>query len=767
MDRIKETAHLIIELNKYKKGQLEDFNFIRSVCGYFDKIKTEVLTEKDFKFLKFVATSSGIPHFYNILNQFNQQPNIDSFDLSTFSSLFYESILHTDEKNMLHRYQKQIIDGFEKNRLNRFFLSASTSFGKTHLVFEVIKKMEYQNIVLIFPTIALLSENLEKVISDGNYLDLHENYSVHTLSKVTVLGERNLFIYTPERFLSFIENSQHDLAFDFVFVDEVYKIDNDYLIDEELRENERDVAYRLAVFYALQNNTDVLLAGPYMDFDSPESPTYNNSFDNFLQENSISLIDYNNYEIVNKSFLGVKRARIFPIDNQLNIHYSNGRKTDRLLETIDAIISIRQNLIVYCARKNGNGGVEYYANSIINSGILENHDSSNYEDIISHIEDNFTREWILVKALKQGVGIHHGLVPKYIQKEIINLFNNGWLKVLISTTTITEGVNTSAKNLIVMHSKKGNKELKKFDAKNIAGRAGRFGYHYSGRVIDLSGEFKRVIEGNADIIKHKNYDIQASKDEIDLFYSDEKYLSQIDKQRKDRIRIEQQRRNIPEEIITQYKVISRKDKIRIYDSISRLSDGELILIKRLIRIINYKLDVNYAGFQVVLDVIEPIVTNQKLKFLIEYKGESGEDYSMLTNLIHFYLVGGFKSSIRYHHRVRGASIDEAVRKTSEFVYNTLKYQTVKYLGVFNLMYKYFISENSITKFEDVIGIDLLLLKFEYNALTDEGRIASDYGVPSSIVDYYENTESQNEIKAGFDNYELNLFNKIDKIIKNE
>ncbi|PLX08135.1 MAG: hypothetical protein C0596_07495 [Marinilabiliales bacterium] len=140
---------------------------------------------------------------------------------------------------------------------------------------------------------------------------------------------------------------------------------------------------------------------------------------------------------------------------------------------------------------------------------------------------------------------------------------------------------------------------------------------------------------------------------------------------------------------------------------------------------------------------------------------------MLTNLVHFYLVGGFKSSILYHHRQRGASIDEAIRKTSEFVYNTLKYQAVKYLCVFNIMYKYFISINSVTKFEDVTGIDRLLLKFEYNALTDEGRIASDYGVPSSIVDYYENPEQQLDIKAGFDGYELMTFNKIDKIIRNE
>jgi len=111
--------------------------------------------------------------------------------------------------------------------------------------------MNYSNVVLIFPTIALLSENLERVVSDDDYLFFRKSYRIHTLSEVKELGDKNLFIYTPERYLSFIEKSNHAIEFDFAFVDEVYKIDNDYIIDEEVRENERDVAYRLAVFHSL------------------------------------------------------------------------------------------------------------------------------------------------------------------------------------------------------------------------------------------------------------------------------------------------------------------------------------------------------------------------------------------------------------------------------------------------------------------------------------------------------------------------------------
>ena len=144
------------------------------------------------------------------------------------------------------------------------------------------------------------------------------------------------------------------------------------------------------------------------------------------------------------------------------------------------------------------------------------------------------------------------------------------------------------------------------------------------------------------------------------------------------------------------------------------------------------------------------------------KGKNNE-YSTLTHLVHYYLEGGFNGSIRYHQS-KGETIDKAIKETAQFVYNTLKYQTVKYLGVFNLMYKFFISNEDNQKFEDVAGIDKLLLKFEYNALTDEGRIASDYGVPSNVVDYYENSDRQDYIKKGFDNYELKSFEKVERII---
>lgn len=760
MDRVKETTYVLRQINKFNLKEISDDILIRSVCDYFNEIKNDSLNQSDLKFLKYISNIAGIPHYFDTLNtEFNQSIEIEEYNLNTFSSLLYESTLHTDMDTKVHKYQMKIMDLFEIGKLNRYFLSASTSFGKTHIIFEIIKKMKYGNVVLIFPTIALLSENLEKLISDENYEYFRMKYKIHTISEVNQFQENNLFVYTPERFLSFKEKNPTTINFEFAFIDEIYKIDNEYLLDEEVKENERDVAYRLSVFYALENNVDVLLAGPYIEFYDKNKNGYNSSFDNFLTQNKIKLLNYNQYEIVNKSYEDIKSKKHIEVDKYLKFDFDTNNKTDRLIEIVKRIKELEENSIIYCSTRNY---TETYARTLLESSVFNSHSDNAYADFINHISKNFSKDWTIIKALKKGIGIHHGLIPKYIQKEIISLFNSGQLKVLLSTTTITEGVNTSAKNLIVLHSKKGDKELKKFDAKNIAGRAGRFLYHYSGRVIVLKNDFMKAIESDPEGIKHKNYDLQAPKDEIDLFYSKDEFLSKADQDRKTDIKAEQEKRGIPDDIFNLYKVVSRLDKISIYDEIKKLKGSEIESVKKLIRVINYKMDIDYDGFQVILKVIRPIVKNQKLMFLIDYKGLNGET-STLTHLLHFYLTGGFIGSIKYKTS-QNVKIDKAISDTAEFVYNTLKYQVVKYLGVFNIMYRFIQAQENGKTFEDIAGIDRLLVKLEYNALTEFGRIASDYGVPASVVEYFENEDKSKDIKANFDNYETKIFNRIEKII---
>jgi hypothetical protein len=333
--------------------------------------------------------------------------------------------------------------------------------------------------------------------------------SYQTLSDIdNNYGEFNIFIFTPERFLSFLDKNNENLDLDFIFVDEVYKIDNGYIIDNEARENERDVAYRMSIFYGLSRfpNIDILLAGPYIEVLSENSDLYNPSFDLFLNDLSIIKLLRNEYEIVKVSQTDIENVNTEITVDGINFNLK-GKKTKKLKiqELLDRILVQKENAIVYCNTKAITENVASgYERSKINTDYIAT--------FLNHLKSKYDNEWIVINALEKGIGVHHGVVPKYIQKEIISLFNNSesGLDILCSTTTITEGVNTTAKNMIVYKSLKGSgkhaKPLLTFDAKNIAGRAGRFMEHYTGRVISLDTEFISKLNQQGEPIKHKNYD---------------------------------------------------------------------------------------------------------------------------------------------------------------------------------------------------------------------------------------------------------------------
>ncbi|MBF4269431.1 hypothetical protein EAY71_21425, partial [Vibrio anguillarum] len=56
---------------------------------------------------------------------------------------------------------------------------------------------------------------------------------------------------------------------------------------------------------------------------------------------------------------------------------------------------------------------------------------------------------------------------------------------LVSTSSIIEGVNTSAENVIIWKNKNGKSKLNDFTYKNIIGRGGRMFKHFIGQIYIL------------------------------------------------------------------------------------------------------------------------------------------------------------------------------------------------------------------------------------------------------------------------------------------
>lgn len=753
MDRLARTADMIKAYYEYKQTS-DAATFVKRVCDFFDFIKSEPITESDMNFLIFLANKAGIPQYYDLLKSKFTDCRISEEEINslTLSALFHDaSLVRGDSK--LHRYQKEVLDHFVPERQNRYVLTAPTSFGKTFLVYQIIQKMRYRNVLLIFPAISLLSENYARVCKQDRF----NEYAIHTLSEEEFdLAQKNIFIFTPERFLSFMDRHHH-LHFDFAFIDEVYKIDNSFVIDQETSgENERDTAYRLALEFICRLADDMLLAGPYMEFPTIDVPQ-RKSFNDFATDNGFSFLSYNNLEIVLKKYTTIKGKQQYNID-QLPVRIGSISKAQKIANIIESLSSPSENTIIYCGRKSD---TEAYAKQLLDNRALianfqekcSNIECPTYGMFLQHLKHTFGDDWIVYKALRGRIGIHHSLVPKYIQKEIINLFNTGALICLFSTTTITEGVNTSAKNIIITSNKKGIKPLRQFDAKNIAGRAGRFDQHYSGRVIDLDNGFENIVNAQPEILQHKNYNINSQKTDVDYQITNDKYLSAPDRQEKESIFSRIAASGVPPEVFDCFRIVGPKDKLMLYEYISSMpwwTAGEIKQVSVILASSSVR-RLYWPGFQKIMDIILPVVHEEKLKHLIMTRvGQKG--YSLITVLMSSYLSGGFLEMVQYYvkREYNPKTKDVAIRQVADLVYNVFKYHLVKYLGLFDVFYRYYISKTTGANMEDVAGLGLLLQKLEYNALSPIARRASDYGVPFKLIDCY---DSQTQDKSQFDAYE--------------
>lgn len=772
MDRYERSAHLIRTINDSRQTGKPSPELLNEVCNFFNDVKEEGFTQADLHFMRYLAMNAGVPQYFTMLGNFVhdlQEREID-VTLDELSMMVRESSMHISEVTELHRYQWEVLNHFVSGQRNRIFLSATTSFGKTFLVYEVIRKMGYRNIALIFPTVSLLSENLFKIHTDAEYAWIKEDYTIHTLSDVQELGARNIFIYTPERYLSFLDKNV-DVNLDFVFVDEVYKLDNGYIIDDVSKENERDVAYRLALNELLKNkSTDALLAGPYIIL--PEgADDQGSSFKIFLNSYGFSIEDYNQYDVVSKLEVPVKTAKHIDVEEDFSLSFAGTGKKERVVELVKQLLDRNENAIIYCSQK---AITEQWAKTLIEGpqAMPLVHDER-LSNLTNHLEGLFAErkgaQWIVTKALKRGVGVHHGLVPKYIQQEIINLFNEGVLKVLICTTTITEGVNTTAKNMIVLSGKKGTKDLKKFDAQNIEGRAGRFMKHYQGRVFILDKDFSKCIQSDDEPLRHKQFELEEIKDDVDILMMEPQYLTVEQTKRKNILDEMKARRLMPQACFDAFKTVSYDDKLFLFTIIRRFSDAEHAIIRELIsRFVGQK-KTTKAGLELICRSIKSIIKNDKLRFLVE-NGAPDRGNCYLVDMIGAFVANGFSGSVNYYIR-KGEDIDYGVRKASDFVFNTLRYQVVKYFGLFNMVYKNYVAAVKGCSVDEVSGIEALLLRLEYSADTMLGRKACDIGASFKVVKYYDTIENYSgqqllidQAYSSLDKFEKSNVRRINQIL---
>lgn len=582
-----KTRELIRELlSLINKPELDDIQVARTknlICYLSEARRNDEIIADDIDLLESVLFSASVrlrTFGYNRLNALDS----DQFEANSIGALRDECISEhykTQTGFVLDRMQKLVLDAFEDGN-KKLFLSAPTSFGKTFLLKEIIYRhhQQYQNLIIVLPTVALLME----VTEDLSLFFKHHHlpYQLHnSVYRDLELGDRNVFILTPERVLRLLA-LQPDLTVDFFFYDEIYKIDEDIATenDDDAPEkietgndyssttkstNHRAVAFRLALYFLLQRSPSCYLAGPFIKLNALKS-----GFRKMLEKYSITPFEVQ-FEPTLKNRIDYHTTTLQKTTPFEESKQSTGKsaKKDKLSYIVQYLeIDENNPAIVFCLYP---GYTEKYAKAYSEGAAPTN--SSQIRMFIDHVARNFNcrfdnrrktsvNQWDFLFALSRGIGIHNGKFPKYFQREIMSIFNQRQMPLLFCTSTIVEGVNTNAKTVIVYNNPSGeNAAGRKFLLLNINGRAGRYLKHFVGNIVYLDKETLRI-EASEDIsLDFKILSDQVLLDDLDLENVSIEDLSTVNQQRKSALTLNTQL--LPDEVFSQNRLIERKKQEQI------------------------------------------------------------------------------------------------------------------------------------------------------------------------------------------------------------
>lgn len=346
----------------------------------------------------------------------------------------------------LHREQSAVL----KALLNGedLAISAPTSFGKSFIIDAFIEIKRPDMVVIIVPTLALTDETRRRL-----YKKFSRIYKVITTTGVE-LGEKNLFIFPQERALQYVPEIEH---IDLLIVDEFYKagkIQGTTISADERTPQLIEAISRLgkkaSQKYFLAPNISDLKNNPLTTGMRFEKVDFNTVYTQLIREYKNFSKDGGGEEQKYKSL-----ERILLSTEHKSIVYVNSYSTIR---------SVTERML----------------------GFLSDSNKSLLDEFSLWLKEHYGANYKLSDLVKKGVGVHCGQLHRSLAQIQIKLFEReDGLQNLVSTSSLIEGVNTSAGNVIVWSKKNGNRNLDYFTYKNIVGRSGRMFKHFVGNVFLL------------------------------------------------------------------------------------------------------------------------------------------------------------------------------------------------------------------------------------------------------------------------------------------
>lgn len=452
------------------------------------QIMTPILSSMGFSPSNFMLDSSlknqGI---YSPISSYFDKLRIISHDLKNEISVAGKPYLLTG-------FQAELWKAIEENKL--IGISAPTSAGKSFLIYLKIIDMiskEKTRIVYVVPTLSLISQvtmDLTKLLRQ------HELGGIEVLNSFEESAESFIYVVTQERaIVLFSEKGVGHL--DLLVVDEVQNLEK----VADSGENRPKILYD--VLTDVRNDIEtgkVILSGPRLRnignlgfrifgetstekvTDAPPvlSLTYSISQENkkYILNLYSSIFDIPiQQEIMNDDTIhGIGQVQYTEKFNEYLHH---------VLEKLSADVNVVFSPTSLQARRSAGA----YASASARS---KQDIPKECADLGQYLRSSVHPRYELAEMVEHGVAYHTGKTPMHVRKSIEYATSKSWVNTLFCTTTLMQGVNLPAKNVVIRNpnlftkKKEGQSvSLSAYEFANLRGRAGRLLTDFIGRTIVL------------------------------------------------------------------------------------------------------------------------------------------------------------------------------------------------------------------------------------------------------------------------------------------
>lgn len=431
-------------------------------------------------------------------------------ELCSTASLLKHEISINGHAVILSDFQKRMWDSITVN--NRIGISAPTSAGKSFvLVNKAIETLldSEGKVVFIVPTISLIHQVCSDLRKKALEYGLNDIYISQTVNDISLFkSPKIIYVLTQERAFAALNHPDADLEnIRLLIVDEIQNI------EKVPNENEERAKILLDVIQEFKNDkapNKIIVSGPRLSNIGELMLHWFGEDGKSVTEDLPSVINVTysfkrskgKLEFV--QYLPLRFTHKIAIEDKFNLKskiLDKVRFGDDANKFIASLINKNKadgNIVFADTTKN--------ANSIglaIGESMTKDVDEKVIDGLKEFIAETVHKDYSLIQMIDKGIAFHHAKMPQHIRSIIEKAFSKRKLHTIVSTTTLMQGVNLPAKNIIIRNPKVGNDSLTGYEFTNLKGRAGRLMQDFVGRALIIDENLCNEASIQLDVFQQK------------------------------------------------------------------------------------------------------------------------------------------------------------------------------------------------------------------------------------------------------------------------